>query len=72
MTSDDMDALTLLQAVPLFASADSDELAKLAAQGEFIQLASGECLYKENDPPRHFFILASGRLQASHNGLILG
>ncbi|MDO9622161.1 MAG: cyclic nucleotide-binding domain-containing protein, partial [Moraxellaceae bacterium] len=67
-----MDALTLLQSVPIFANASADELASLAQQGQFVQLASGECLYRENDPPRHFFILASGRLQASHGGLILG
>jgi len=55
-----MDALTLLQSVPIFANACADELASLAQQGQFVQLASGECLYRENDPPRHFFVLASG------------
>ncbi len=67
-----MDALRLLQQVPLFESVEADALAEFAQLADSVHLASGDCLYNENDPPRYFFILASGRLQASHKGKILG
>lgn len=67
-----MDTLALLQTVPLFADVDPQALAALAATADPLTLASGDCLYREDDPPRHLYVLLQGRLQASHGGRVLG
>jgi len=53
----------LLARIPLFADLPSEELDRLMAALEVVNLKSGDMLFREGDVPEHLFIMVSGELE---------
>jgi NTE family protein len=67
-----MDAGSVLRQTPLFTQLAQAELDSLAALAQPRRLRSGEVLYREGDPPSHFYLVVSGRLRATSDGAVIG
>jgi serine phosphatase RsbU (regulator of sigma subunit) len=53
----------LLARIPLFSDLPSEELDRLMAALEVVNLKSGDMLFREGDIPEHLFIMVSGELE---------
>jgi len=67
-----MDLASILAQVPMFAALEAPTLQALAQRAQRCELASGECLYTEGDPPAWFYLLLRGRLRVTSRGALLG
>jgi CRP/FNR family cyclic AMP-dependent transcriptional regulator len=57
--------IDLLKRAPLFASCSKDELRKLAAVADEIDLRQGSALTREGKPGREFFVLIEGSVEVT-------
>jgi CRP-like cAMP-binding protein len=55
--------LEALRQTALFAELTDEQLQWLAEHGSLIQLAAGEYLALEGEPPKNFYVLAEGEIQ---------
>ena len=53
----------LLARIPFFTDLPADELDRIMAQLEIVNLTSGEILFREGDPGEHMYIVVSGDLE---------
>jgi len=53
----------LLARIPFFTDLPADELDRIMAQLEIVNLKSGEILFREGDPGEHMYIVVSGDLE---------
>jgi CRP/FNR family cyclic AMP-dependent transcriptional regulator len=60
-----------LRHVWLFERCTSKELATLASNATKVSVLGGKVLAKEGDLGREFFVLLSGKVEASRNGVVL-
>ena len=58
---------TVMRDAPLLAPLTRDERADLAGRAEVRSAARGERLFREGDPSREVFFVASGRVQCCHH-----
>jgi signal transduction histidine kinase len=54
-----------LREIPILASLDDEELARLAADGREVRLARGEFLFRQGDPATAFHLVLEGRLETT-------
>jgi phosphoserine phosphatase RsbU/P len=69
-------SVNLLAKIPFFTDLPDDELDRLAAELEVVNLKSGEILFREGDPGEHLYVVVKGELEIlmapdTHNELIL-
>jgi cAMP-dependent protein kinase regulator len=58
-----------LATLPPFAHLGADDLARLAAQGEWVNLAPGTVLMEQGAPGHDFYTLATGRVDVLQDGV---
>ena len=63
--------IDLLKRAPLFASCSKDELRKLAAVADEIDLRQGSALTREGKPGREFFVLIEGAVEVTQGNKIV-
>ena len=56
-------SVNLLARIPLFSDLPPEELDRLMAALEVVNLKSGDMLFREGDVPEHLFIMVSGELE---------
>lgn len=56
-------SVNLLARIPLFSDLSPEELDRLMAALEVVNLKSGDVLFREGDVPEHLFIVVSGELE---------
>jgi phosphoserine phosphatase RsbU/P len=56
-------SVNLLARIPIFSDLQPEELERLMAALEVVNLKSGEILFREGDVPGHLFIMVSGELE---------
>lgn len=56
-------SVNLLARIPLFSDLPPEELDRLMAALEVVNLKSGDILFREGDVPEHLFIMVSGELE---------
>lgn len=61
-----------LAQVPAFAGLSAEARRALAALAELAELACGATLYSEGGPADYFYILVSGRLRVTRDGILIG
>jgi NTE family protein len=67
-----VDARSILAVAPLFAALSPDALDDLARLCVRFELRSGQPLFDQGDEPSHFYIIATGRLRITANGVVIG
>lgn len=67
-----MELRSVLAESALFANLSASSMDALAALASPLELSSGERLFAETDPAEHIYIVATGRLRASINGVPVG
>ena len=71
MSDEDHTILNTLRTIPIFGGLSDSALTLLLEHAETIEVASGEYLFREGDPPTSVYILRSGQveiLKASQSG----
>lgn len=56
-------SLNLLARIPFFTALPPDELDRLVAELDVVNLSSGEILFREGDPGEHLYVVVSGELE---------
>lgn len=56
-------SVNLLAKIPFFTDLPNDELDRLAAELEVVNLKSGEILFREGDPGEHLYVVVKGELE---------
>lgn len=64
--------IDLLRGVWLFERCTRAELTELAATTTELQVPAGKVLAREGDPGREFFVIESGAVEATRNGVRMG
>ena len=55
--------VNLLARIPLFTALPPDELDRLVAELDVVNLNSGDILFREGDPGEHLYVVVSGELE---------
>jgi CRP/FNR family cyclic AMP-dependent transcriptional regulator len=57
--------IELMQQMPIFGAIREDALAFLLAPAPVVQIAAGDCFFREGDPAQSMFVLEAGRVTVS-------
>jgi len=68
MRKNDINPLTTLHHVPLFASCTRKELQRIVASGDEVSFAAGKTLIEQGQPGREAFIVIKGIVSVRRNG----
>ena len=63
-----MQAVAELGRMSSFAHLETDELAELVAQGEWVNVTPGDTVVEQGEPGDAFYAISSGQVQVSQNG----